>query len=54
MGSSGTKRLLLGINVSIFGVILALTSSGLAAVALGLGVAGLVISASGMAWELRS
>ncbi len=56
MGSeSGTKRLLLGIEVTIFGGILVLAASG-SAVTLGLivAVAGLLIAVSGMTTERRA
>jgi hypothetical protein len=51
----GTKRLLLGIDVTIFGVILALLSSGSAAViALVVGLLGLAICVAGMVTPSRT
>jgi hypothetical protein len=51
----GTKRLLLGIDVTIFGVILALLSSGSAGViALVVGLVGLAICVSGMVGARRT
>lgn len=49
----GTKRLLLGIDVSIFGVILAFSDSG-GAIAIIVGLIGLVICGSAMIEPSRS
>lgn len=48
MESQGIQRLLLGIDISVFGVILALTSSGGGAIAFLAGVIGLAVCATGM------
>jgi hypothetical protein len=51
----GTKRMLLGIEVTLIGVIVAVTSSGSAgALALVVGLVGLAICGSGMVAQSRS
>lgn len=52
MEHQNTQRLLFGINVSVFGVILALTGGG--GIALIVGLFGLAISATGMVQLLRT
>jgi len=54
MDTQGIKRLLLGIDISISGVLLALTSSGMGAVVLLCGLVGLVICISSMVTPSRS
>jgi hypothetical protein len=55
METPGTKRLLLGIDVTILGVILALTASGSAgAIAIVVGLVGLGICLTGMTTSARS
>jgi hypothetical protein len=52
--SQGVHRLLLGIDISIFGVILALTSSGSGgSIALIVGIIGLAVCATGMVPQRR-
>lgn len=48
VSDAGVKRLLLGIELTLFGVLLAQTSSGLGAVVFVIGVVGLAVALSGL------